>query len=46
MRDPDIEVLKLRSEVMNEYYCDFKKYISEYSEVSKLNESIYAENSY
>ena len=27
MRDPDIELLKLRSKVMNEYYCDFKKYI-------------------
>ena len=46
MRDPDIELLKLRSKVMNEYYCDFRKYIHEYSEVSKLNESIYAENSY
>ena len=46
MRDPDIELLKLRSRVMNEYYCDFKKYIKEYGEVTQLNESIYAENSY
>ena len=46
MRDPDIELLKLRSEVMNEYYCDFKKYVAEYGEVSKLNESLFAENSY
>ena len=46
MRDPDIELLKLRSRVMNEYYCDFKKYIKDYGEVTQLNESIYAENSY
>ena len=46
MRDPDIELMKLRSEVMNEYFCDFKKYIKEYGEVSQLNESIFAENTY
>ena len=34
MRDPDIELMKLRSKVMNEYFCDFKKYVKEYGEVS------------
>lgn len=46
MRDPDIEMLKLRSQVMNEYYCDFRKYIKEYGEVTQLNESILANNPY
>ena len=46
MRDPDIEMLRLRSRVMNEYYCDFRKYIKEYAEVTQLNESIFAENPY
>ena len=46
MRDPDIEMLKLRSSIMNEYYCDHKKHIKEYGEVTLLNESIFAENPY
>ena len=46
MRDPDIELLKMRSKVMNEYYCDFKKYVKEYAEVTQLNESVLANNSY
>lgn len=46
MRDQDIEFMKLRSEVMNEYYCNFKKYVKEYAEVTQLNESIFAENPY
>ena len=46
MRDPDIEMLKLRSELMNEYYCDFKKHIKEYGEVTQLNESVLANNPY
>lgn len=36
----------MRSEIMNEYYCNFKKYVKEYAEVTQLNESIFAENSY
>lgn len=31
---------------MNEYYCNMKKYINEYEEVSKLNENILADNPY
>ena len=46
MRDPDIELMKLRSEVMNEYYSDFKKYVGPYAEATELNESIYTENPY
>lgn len=46
MRDPDIEMMKLRSQVMNEYFCDFKKYVNEYGEVSQLNESVLADNPY
>lgn len=46
MRNPDIEMMKLRSQVMNEYYCNFKKYVKEYAEVTQLNESIFAENPY
>lgn len=46
MRDLDIEFMKLRSEVMNEYYCNFKKYVKDYAEVTQLNESIFSENSY
>ena len=46
MRDPDIDMMKLRSEVMNEYYCNHKKHIKEYGEVTQLNESIFAENPY
>ena len=46
MRQPDIDMLKMRSEIMNEYYCNFKKYVKEYAEVTQLNESIFAENSY
>jgi len=46
MRDADIELMKLRSEIMNEYFCDFKKYIKEYASVTELNESIYSENPY
>ena len=46
MRDPDIELMKMRSTVMNEYFCDFKKYVKEYAEVTQLNESIFAENPY
>ena len=46
MRDPDIEMMKLRSKVMNEYFCDFRKYVKDYAEVSQLNEHILADNSY
>ncbi len=46
MRDPDIEMMKLRSKVMNEYYCNHKKHIKEFAEVTQMNESILSENSY
>jgi len=46
MRDLDIEMMKLRSEVMNEYYCDMRKYVKEFKEVTQLNESLLAHNPY
>ena len=46
MRDADIEMVRLRSEVMNEYYCNYKKYVKEFGEATQLNESILSENPY
>jgi len=46
MRNLDIEMMKQRSKLMNEYYCNHKKHVKEYAEVTKMNESIYAENPY
>ena len=46
MRERDAKFLKARSEIMNEYHCNHKKYIEEFEEVSKLNEDILAGNPY
>ena len=46
MRDRDIEFMKLRSEVMNEYHCNMKQFISAFEETSQLNEHILADNPY
>ena len=46
MRDPDIEMLKLRRKLMNEYFCDYRKYFDEFKEVTELNETIYSDNPY
>ena len=40
MRKLDIEFQKLRSQIMNEYYCDFRRYIKDFGEVTIMNEDI------
>ena len=46
MRDIDIEFVKMRSQLMNEYYCNLKERIAEFDEVSIMNEDVLAGNSY
>ena len=46
MRDKDIEFVKMRSKLMNEYYCNLKERIAEFDEVSIMNESVLANNPY
>lgn len=42
----DYDFLKLRNEIMNEYYMDMKQFNDEFDEVSKLNEEVLANNPY
>ena len=46
MHDRDIEFMKARADIMNEFHCDHKKYIEEFEEVSKLNEHVLSGNPY
>lgn len=46
MREQDIEFLKSRQNLMEEYFCDTKQFIEEFNEVSKLNEDPLANNPY
>ena len=46
MRKRDIEYMKHRCEIMNEYHMDMKKHIKDFDEMSKLNEHILDENPY
>ena len=46
MHDRDIEFMKARADIMNEFHCDHKKYIEEFEEVSKLNEHVLSGNAY
>lgn len=46
MREKDAEMLKMRSEVMNEYYMNMKAHLDEFDDVTKLNEDVLSENSY
>ena len=46
MREIDNEWNKMRSRVMNEYHSNQKSLVSEFDELSKMNESMYAQNSY
>lgn len=46
MRDIDIEFVKMRSQLMNEYYCNLKERIAEFDEVSIMNEDVLAGNTY
>ena len=46
MREQDVDFLKSRQNLMEEYFCDTKQYIEEFNEVSKLNEDPLANNPY
>lgn len=46
MSPRDVEHLKMRSQVMNEYHIDQKKYTEEFKELSKLNSDILENNPY
>ena len=46
MRDKDIEFIKMRSKIMNEYYTNLKERIQEFDEVSIMNEDPLAQNPY
>jgi hypothetical protein len=46
MRNRDVEYLKFKNDVMNEFNLDQRKYIDEFDEASKLNEDILADNPY
>jgi hypothetical protein len=42
----DMDQLKMRSQIMNEYHVNQKNHIAEFEEVIKLNEDLLAENPY
>jgi hypothetical protein len=46
MREKDVNFLKDRQSMMEEYFCDTRQYIDEFNEVSKLNEDCLAQNPY
>jgi len=46
MRKRDVDFLKLKTDVMNEYYLNQRKYTDEFEEVSKFNENILGDNPY
>lgn len=46
MRQRDIEYLKFKNDIMNEYYCNYKQYTEDFEEVSRLNENILGDNPY
>ena len=46
MRKRDVEFLKYKNNIMNEYNLNMKQYIEEFDEVSKLNENILADDPY
>ena len=46
MRQQDIDFVKDRNDLMNEYYIDAKQFTQEFRDVSKLNEDVLAHNPY
>jgi hypothetical protein len=46
MREHDVDFLRDRAKLMNEYYCDQRQFTDEFLEVSKLNEDILSKNPY
>ena len=46
MTKRDIEFLKMRSTIMNEYHLNYKAHVDEFEEIARLNENLLAENPY
>lgn len=46
MRDRDVQFLKYKNDIMNEYYCNAKQFADEFEEISKLNEDVLGDNPY
>lgn len=46
MRKRDVEFLKYKNDIMNEYHLDQRQYVAEIEEVAKLNEDPLADNPY
>lgn len=46
MRPRDVEFLKFKSDIMQEFYCNTKQFADEFEEVSKLNEDVLSDNPY
>lgn len=46
MTQRDADFLKLRTNIMNEYWCNQRQYVDEYEEVAKLNEDVLHDNPY
>ena len=46
MRDRDVQYLKYKTDIMNEFYCNQRQFTDEFEEVSKLNEDILGDNPY
>lgn len=42
----DMDFMKARSQIMNEFHCNHKEFTKEFTEVSKLNEDLLADNPY
>jgi len=46
MRKKDIDFMRERENLMEEYFCDTKQFIKEFNEVAKLNEDYLSQNPY
>jgi len=46
MRERDVNYLKYKMDIMNEYYCNQRVHMDEFEELSKLNEDILGDNPY
>lgn len=46
MRQNEIDFLKDRQSLMNEYWCDSREFVDEFNDVAKLNEDMLSQNPY
>jgi len=46
LRERDVDFMKLRQDIMNEYFMDMKQFTNEFGEASLLNEDLLAANPY